>query len=171
MQRSLPMPLLGLDTDNDTVFMNETVQGRCAARGITFTRTRPYRKNDQAWVEQKNGAVVRRTVGYRRYKDHEPATMLGELYAVSRLFVNRFQTSFKLIEKTQEGAKVTKRYHGPATPCQRIMTDPRTSDDVRVRLAVLQTGPGHRRQLTTTPDSRTFLQASRTRGRSAYCAL
>jgi len=115
MQRSLPMPLLGLDTDNDTVFMNETIQGWCAARGITLTRSRPYRKNDQAWVEQKNGAVVRKMVGYRRYEGHDAATILGELYAVSRLFVNIFQPSFKLIEKTREGAKVTKRYHGPTT--------------------------------------------------------
>lgn len=138
MQRSLPMPLLGLDTDNDTVFMNETVQGWCAARGITFTRSRPYRKNDQAWVEQKNGAVVRKMVGYRRYEGHDAAIMLGELYAVSRLFVNMFQPSFKLIEKTRDGAKVTKRYHGPATPCQRLITDPRTSEDVKSRLATLQ---------------------------------
>lgn len=137
-QRSLPMPLLGLDTDNDTVFMNETVQGWCAARGITFTRSRPYRKNDQAWVEQKNGAIVRRMVGYRRYEGHQATTLLGELYAVSRLFVNIFQPSFKLIEKTRKGAKVTKRYHGPATPCQRLMADPRTTDDVKVRLAALQ---------------------------------
>lgn len=138
MQRSLPMPLLGLDTDNDTVFMNETIQGWCAARGITLTRSRPYRKNDQAWVEQKNGAVVRKMVGYRRYEGHDAATILGELYAVSRLFVNIFQPSFKLIEKTREGAKVTKRYHGPTTPCQRLITDPRTSEDVKERLATLQ---------------------------------
>ena len=138
MERSLPMPLLGLDTDNDTVFMNETIQGWCVARGITLTRSRPYRKNDQAWVEQKNGAVVRKMVGYRRYEGHDAATLLGELYAVSRLFVNIFQPSFKLIEKTREGAKVTKRYHGPTTPCQRLITDPRTSEDVKERLATLQ---------------------------------
>jgi hypothetical protein len=62
------MPLLGLNTDYDTVFMNETVQGWCAARNITFTRSRPYRKNDQALVEQKNRAIVRKMVGHRRYE-------------------------------------------------------------------------------------------------------
>jgi len=77
-------------------------------------------------------------VGYRRYEGHDAATILGELYAVSRLFVNIFQPSFKLIEKTREGAKVTKRYHGPTTPCQRLITDPRTSEDVKERLATLQ---------------------------------
>ena len=138
MQRSLPMPLLGLDTDNDTVFMNETVQGWCAARDITFTRSRPYRKNDQAWVEQKNGAVVRKMVGYRRYEGHQAATLLSELYAVSRLFINVFQPSFKLIDKTREGAKVTKRYHAPATPCQRLTSDPRTSATTKESLLALQ---------------------------------
>jgi hypothetical protein len=62
----LPFALLGLDTDNDSVFMNETVRDYCETAGIEFTRCRPYRKNDQAWVEQKNGAVVRHTIGYRR---------------------------------------------------------------------------------------------------------
>ncbi len=138
MQRALPMPLLGLDTDNDTVFMNETIQGWCAARAITFTRSRPYRKNDQAWVEQKNGAVVRKLVGYRRYEGQDAAALLGELYAAARLFVNIFQPSFKLIDKTRVGAKVTKRYSGPTTPCQRLMTDPRTSEDTKIRLAALQ---------------------------------
>ena len=138
VQGLLPFAMLGLDTDNDTVFMNETIQGWCAARDITFTRSRPYRKNDQAWVEQKNGAIVRKLVGYRRYEGRDAAIMLGELYAVSRLFVNMFQPSFKLIEKTREGAKVTKRYHAPATPCQRLMTDPRISDEIRARLSALQ---------------------------------
>lgn len=132
------MPFLGLDTDNDTVFMNETVQGWCAARGIAFTRSRPYRKNDQAWVEQKNGAVVRKMIGYRRYEGKEAAALLSQLYAVSRLFVNVFQPSFKLIAKTREGAKIKKRYHAPATPCQRLMADARTSNEVKSRLAALQ---------------------------------
>jgi transposase len=64
----LPFALLGLDTDNDSVFMNETVRDYCLDAGVEFTRCRPYRKNDQAWVEQKNGSVVRRTVGYRRFE-------------------------------------------------------------------------------------------------------
>ncbi len=138
IQRSLPMPLLGLDTDNDTVFMNETVQGWCAARNIAFTRSRPYRKNDQAWIEQKNGAIVRKMVGYRRYEGSDAAAILSELYAASRLYVNMFQPSFKLIEKTRVGAKVTKRYHGPATPCQRLMADTRVSKGTRSMLAALQ---------------------------------
>ena len=118
MRKLLPFALLGLDTDNDSVFMNETVRDYCLAAGIEFTRCRPYRKNDQAWVEQKNGSVVRRTVGYRRFEGLEAATVLARLYAALRLFVNFFQPSFKLAAKARDGAKVTKRYHPPATPCR-----------------------------------------------------
>ena len=70
--RQLPFPVKGIDSDNDSVFINdtltnETLTQHCAERGIEFTRSRPYRKNDQAWIEQKNGAVVRHFVGHDRY--------------------------------------------------------------------------------------------------------
>jgi hypothetical protein len=134
----MPFPLLGFDTDNDSVFMNETVQSYCKEAGVEFTRCRPYRKNDQAWVEQKNGAVVRRIVGYRRFVGLEAAAALGRLYVSVRLYVNFFQPSFKLASKARDGAKVTKRYHPPATPYQRLLADPRTSETTRVRLSALQ---------------------------------
>ena len=138
LRKLLPFPLLGLDTDNDSVFMNETVRDYCQRVGIEFTRCRPYRKNDQAWVEQKNGAVVRRMIGYRRFEGLEAAAALAHLYAAMRLFVNFFQPSFKLAGKTRDGALVRKRYHAPATPCQRLMADPRTSEEVRCRLEDLR---------------------------------
>ena len=138
IRHQLPFALCGLDTDNDSVFMNETVRDYCAAEGIAFTRCRPYRKNDQAWVEQKNGAIVRKMVGYRRLTGVTAATALAKLYAASRLFVNFFQPSFKLAEKQRDGAWVVKRYHQPATPCQRLLADPRTPDAVRQSLEQLQ---------------------------------
>lgn len=134
VRKLLPIPLLGFDTDNDTVFLNETVQAYCANAGIAFTRCRPYRKNDQAFVEQKNGAVVRRIVGYRRLEGLEAAAMLAELYRSVRLFVNHFQPSFKLAAKLRDGAKVRKRYHPPATPYQRLLADARVPEEVRTRL-------------------------------------
>jgi len=137
VRKRLPFPLLGFDTDNDSVFMNETVRDYCTEAGVVFTRCRPYRKNDQAWVEQKNGAVVRRIAGYRRYVGLEAAATLGRLYGSVRLFVNFFQPSFKLAGKVRNGAKVTKRYHAPATPCQRLMADPRTNEEVRRRGSAL----------------------------------
>ena len=137
VRKGLPFELLGFDTDNDTVFMNETVRDYCQTAGIEFTRCRPYRKNDQAWVEQKNGAIVRRIVGYRRFEGLEAATELARLYATVRLFINFFQPSFKLAGKQREGARVRKRYHRPATPAQRLLTDPRTPAEVRQRITAL----------------------------------
>jgi hypothetical protein len=134
VRKVLPFPLLGFDTDNDGAFMNETVRDYCAAAGVTFTRCRPYRKNDQAFVEQKNGAVVRRTVGDRRLEGLEAAAALAELYRSLRLFVNFFQPSFKLAEKTRDGAVVRKRHHPPATPCQRALADPRVPEEAKARL-------------------------------------
>lgn len=135
MRAHLPMAVLGFDTDNDSVFLNPTVRDWCAANSITFTRCRPYRKNDQAWVEQKNGAIVRRIVGYRRFAGIEATSVLAELYALQRLYGNFFQPSFKLAEKHRDGAKVTKRYHTPATPAQRLIDDLRTSEATRRQLA------------------------------------
>jgi hypothetical protein len=66
LRGSLPFPLRGLDADNGSEFLNETLVRHCATNGIEFTRSRPYHKNDQAWIEQKNGSVLRRLVGYRR---------------------------------------------------------------------------------------------------------
>jgi hypothetical protein len=85
LRRHLSIPMLGFYTDNDSVFLNETVRYWCAASGITFTRCRANRKNDQAWVEQKNGAIVRRMVGYHRYEDIAATVVLAELYAAVRL--------------------------------------------------------------------------------------
>lgn len=137
LRKVMPFPLLGFDTDNDSVFMNATIRDYCQAAGVEFTRCRPYRKNDQAWVEQKNGAVVRHTVGYRRYEGLEAAGALAALYRSLRLYVNFFQPSFKLAEKSRDGARVRKRYHAPATPYQRLIADARTGEEVRLRVEAI----------------------------------
>jgi hypothetical protein len=138
VRKLVPFALLGFDTDNDSVFINETVRDYCQAEGIAFTRCRPYRKNDQAFVEQKNGAVVRRIVGYRRLEGLAAAAALARLYATVRLFVNFFQPSFKLAGKERAGARVRKRYHRPATPCDRLLADPRTPAAVRARVQAVR---------------------------------
>ena len=137
IRKLLPFELRGFDTDNDSVFVNETVRDYCRDAGILFTRCRPYRKNDQAFVEQKNGAVVRRLVGYRRLEGLAAAAALSRLYVNARLFVNFFQPSFKLAEKRRDGARVSKRYHPPATPYQRLLADPRTPQAVQNKVADL----------------------------------
>ncbi|WP_244425046.1 integrase catalytic domain-containing protein, partial [Sinorhizobium fredii] len=92
--RSLfPFPLQGVDFDNDSAFMNERVVCWCRSQGLEVTRSRAYRKNDQAWVEQKNGAIVRRLVGYGRLVGAEATVVLGRLYDVVRLYGNLFLRS------------------------------------------------------------------------------
>lgn len=127
LQAALAFPLLGFDTDTDTVFMNETIRGWCEAADVAFPRSRPDRKNDQAHVEQKSGAVVRRMVGYRRYDGIVAARELGTLYSRMRLFVNFFQPSFRLMEKTRDGARLAKRCHAPLSPFQRGRAPPAVS--------------------------------------------
>lgn len=138
IRRRLPFPLLGFDVDNDSVFMNETLRDYCAAEKMALTRCRPYRKNDQAHVEQKNGEIVRRMVGYRRYEGIAAAEQLARLYAPARLFVNAFQPSFKLAKKTRDGARVTKRYHKPLTPCDRLLADSRVAESAQQRIVALR---------------------------------
>jgi len=130
----LPFRLLGPDTDNGSEFLNEVLFAYCETNEIKFTRSRPYRKNDQAWVEQKNGAVVRRLVGYRRLEGLAAVEALSRLYASSRLFVNFFQPSFKLKEKTRTGSRVTKQYHAPETPCARLLGSDVVSEGTKEQL-------------------------------------
>jgi hypothetical protein len=136
-QSLFPWLVLGADFDNDSAFMNEVVVPWCRAQEIEVTRSRAYKKNDQAFVEQKNGAVVRRLVGYGRFEGIETARILVRLYAASRLHTNYFQPSFKLKDKRREGAKVIKRYHAPATPYARALAHPKLSRAVKKRLREL----------------------------------
>ena len=121
IRRQFPAPVLGIDSDNDGAFINETLLAYCQREQLKFTRSRAYQKNDQAWIEQKNGAVVRRFVGYERFSGMMAGHCLAQLFQAVRLFVNYFQPSFKLRSKTREGAKVKKLYYKPATPCQRLL--------------------------------------------------
>jgi hypothetical protein len=134
LRTTMPFPLRGFDTDNGGEFMNETVAAYCLAHNIPCTRSRPYHKNDQAWVEQKNGSVVRRLVGYRRLEGLAAAAALSRLYAASRLFVNFFQPSFKLASKTRLGAKVRKTYHLPETPYAKLLASAAVPDEMKDRL-------------------------------------
>ena len=137
VQKQLPVPLLGIDSDNDGAFINDTLIDYCRAKEIEFTRSRPYRKNDQAWIEQKNGAVVRRLVGHDRYSGVVAGQILARLYQVSRLYTNWFQPSLKLRDKVRDGAKVKKLYHKAATPAERLLKHPKvplsTKEQLRER--------------------------------------
>ena len=134
IRTKLPFAVRGLDVDNDGAFINDTLVGYCRDNKIELTRCRAYKKNDQAWIEQKNGAVIRRMVGYGRLEGVQAAAVLNKLYTSARLFVNFFQPSFKLLSKTREGAKVIKKYHLPATPCERLLERQDVSDACKEQL-------------------------------------
>ena len=121
MRGRLPFRLLGLDSDNGSEFINHKLYQYCQEEGITFTRSRPYRKNDSAHVEQKNWTVVRRVIGYDRYSSKAALAQLGRVYSSLRLYVNFFQPAMKLKHKSREGAKVRKVYDEAKTPYQRVL--------------------------------------------------
>ena len=121
MRQRLPFPLLGVDSDNGSEFINQCFYSYCHQEKITFTRSRAYKKNDSCHVEQKNGNVVRRLVGYDRYNSRAGYQCLGRLYDCVRLYINFFQPTMKLVSKTRHGAKVNKVYDTARTPYQRLL--------------------------------------------------
>ncbi len=133
-RQSLPIPLKGIDTDNGSEFINHHLVGFCHEHQITFTRGRPYRKNDTCYVEQKNGHVVRRAVGYHRYDTDEELAALNAVYATLGLLVNFFYPSVKLIKKTRCGSKVRRIHDEPQTPFQRMLLSPAVDAEAKGRL-------------------------------------
>lgn len=116
----LPFPLLGIHTDNGGEFINQALYDYCQTEGLEFSRSRPYQKNDNCHVEQKNYSVVRRAVGYLRYETERHLVLLNRLYVVVRPYTNFFQPVVKLLEKTRVGSRVHKRYDPAKTPYQRL---------------------------------------------------
>ena len=117
----LPFPMLGLDSDNGSEFINQDIARWCQRAGITFTRSRPYKKNDNCFVEQKNGSIVRRVIGRDRYSSKQAYEILNRVYYLLRLYSNFFQPVMKLTLKTRHGAKVHRVYDIAQTPYQRVL--------------------------------------------------
>lgn len=117
----LPFPLLGIDSDNGSEFINDILLRYCRENEITFTRSRSCRKNDGCFVEQKNYSVVRRAVGWQRFEGNEEVRLLNELYELLELYTNFFQPSMKLKSKQREGARVRKKYDAARTPYRRVL--------------------------------------------------
>ena len=140
LEELLPFPLRGIDVDNDGAFLNAPLEQWCEKHQprIELTRSRAYQSNDQAWVEQKNGMLVRRVVGYERLEGLVAAELLGELYGALRLFTNLYQPSFKLKETIREGAKLKRRHHPPRTPQERLLALSQLRDAQRKALEELQ---------------------------------
>jgi hypothetical protein len=136
-QTRLPYRLLGVDSDNGSEFINNDLKRYCEQEGITFTRCRPYKKNDQAYVEQKNWTAVRQVVGYDRYEGQAAWAALNALYMPLRLYLNFFQPVMVLVEKQRHGAKLKKRYDKAKTPYQRVLDAPEVADEAKERLRQL----------------------------------
>ena len=134
MRQKLPFSLLGIDSDNGSEFINKDLLDYCQQQKLSFTRSRPYRKNDNCFVEQKNYSVVRRAVGYARYDTEAQLHLLNELYATLRLYTNFFQPTMKLKSKERVGSKVTKRYDEAQTPYQRVLSAAQISEAEKERL-------------------------------------
>jgi hypothetical protein len=139
-QELMPFPLVGLDTDNGSEFINKDLLDYCETNRITFTRSRAYKKNDQAHVEEKNGSVVRRVIGYDRYEGRKAWEALSELYRVLRVYVNFFQPSLKRLSKERCGAKVKKKYDVAKTPYQRVLISGTVESSVKETLKVQYQG-------------------------------
>ncbi|MEA2021912.1 MAG: transposase, partial [Candidatus Caldatribacteriota bacterium] len=134
IKERLPFSILGIDSDNGAEFINDHLLRYCKEEHITFTRSRPYRKNDSCFVEQKNWSVIRRAVGYTRYDTDKELSILNELYSYLRLYSNLFQPVRKLIKKERIGSKVSKRYDEAKTPYRRVLASPDIEDKIKVKL-------------------------------------
>lgn len=130
-QARLPFALLGLDSDNGAEFINANLVRYCREQEITFTRCRPYKKNDQAYVEQKNWTAIRQTVGYDRYEGEACCRALAALYGPLRLYLNFFSPVMVLVSKSRDGAKVTRHYDRAQTPYQRVLASAHVTDEAK----------------------------------------
>ena len=135
IEERLPFSILGIDSDNGAEFISAQLLRYCEQNQITFTRSRPYRKNDSCFVEQKNYSVIRRAVGYGRYDTAEELTLLNKLYGYLRLYVNFFQPVRKLIKKEKIGSKIIKKYDEAKTPYRRVLTSPNIKkEEIKMKL-------------------------------------
>ena len=134
IRERLPFELLGLDSDNGAEFINYQLHRYCEQEQITFTRSRPLRKNDNCFVEQKNYSVVRRFAGYARYDTETELEVLKQLYGLLSPYVNFFLPSQKLQEKIRQGSRVTKRYDRAQTPDRRLLDSTQLSKQAKAEL-------------------------------------
>jgi len=135
LRQALPFRLQGIDSDNGSEFINHHLRGYCAMHAIQFTRGRPYKKDDNAHIEQKNWTHVRKLLGYVRYDSAAALTAINALYEELRLLQNLFLPSVKLVEKRRVGARLQRHYDAPRTPLERVAM---CADVDRIKLRALQ---------------------------------
>jgi hypothetical protein len=140
VKERLPFPLLGIDSDNGSEFINRHLYDYCRQWEIIFTRSRSYKKNDSCYVEQRNWNVIRRLIGYDRYTSKVAYDSLDRIYYLVRFYMNFFQPSMKLLAKTRYGARVHKVYDTAQTPYQRLLKLGILSTSKQTELAAVYRG-------------------------------
>lgn len=135
VRKRMPVPLLGLHSDNGSEFINQSLYGYCLRQNIIFTRSRSYKKNDNCHVEQKNWSVVRRSIGYDRFSSKAALKALDDVYILLRLYINFFQPVMKLVGKTRNGARVHKVFDKAKTPYQRLLESGVLTEDKKRELS------------------------------------
>jgi hypothetical protein len=134
-QATIPFSILGIDTDNGSEFINNALYDFCQKQDIEFTRSRPYKKNDQAHVEEKNGSIIRKVTGYNRFEGFAAEQSLYNLYEKLRLYINYFQPSLKLKSRARNGGKVIKIYDEAKTPYRRLINS-NISEKIKNKLGI-----------------------------------
>jgi hypothetical protein len=121
LRRQLPFPLLGIHSDNGSEFINDALYAYCTQNGVLFTHSRPYHKNDQPRVEQRNNSLVRHIVGYQRYTTHQAFQQLELVYRLACVHANFFRPTSKLLSRERRGSRLIKHYDAPLSPYQRLL--------------------------------------------------
>ena len=134
MEKRFPFRVLGVDSDNGSEFINWHFLRMAQRKHITFTRSRAYRKNDQAHIEQKNFSTVRKIIGYRRLETEKQLVILNRIYKLLSEYLNFFIPTLKLVSKEHIGFKVKRIYDKPKTPYQRVLEHPGINEDLKVKL-------------------------------------
>ena len=138
IEKKLPFPVLGYDSDNGSEFINGQLLRYCRSRGIAFTRSRPYMKKDNAHIEQKNWTLVRKVLGYGRFDTQYQLMLINDLYDNElRLYLNFFQPTMKLSKKERFGAKIRRKYDGAKTPYRRVLECPEIPESKKAELRAL----------------------------------
>jgi hypothetical protein len=153
VKKFLPFPMLGIDSDNGGEFINLQLKLWCEENHVEFTRSRPYRKNDNCFVEQKNGDIVRKAVGYYRYDTDAETLALQEVYKYFCPLVNFWYPSIKIIRKERlQNGRLKKEYDIPKTPYQRLLESPDITSEVKdnLRRMASQVNPVTQKRLENT---------------------
>ncbi len=173
MRGRFPFRIRELHPDNDSALVNDLLWDWCRGQKIRLSRSRPYKKNDNAWVEQKNWTHVRKVVGYRRFDNTTELRLLNEIYGILRLYKNFFLPTIKLASKTRVEGRIKRTYDVPRTPYERVMRsrqiDRKTKQELRRTYEALNPAELHRQleelreQLEKTSAARTEIVLERPR--------